>query len=59
MTTIQRSTSTPENKDEYGLVAKDLLSAISHRILGTLVQHISLVADFLTRRLPRFSFSAL
>jgi len=44
-----RSTSTPENKNEYGAVAQDLLRAISHRVLGTLVQHISLVANVLTR----------
>lgn len=44
-----RSASNPENKDEYGAIAQNLLRAISHRVLGTLVQHINLVAHFLTR----------
>jgi len=56
---MQRSASNPENKNEYGAVAQDLLRAISHRVLGILVQHINLVAHFLTRRLPTFSFSAV
>ena len=55
---MQRS-SNPENKDEYGAVAQDLLRAISHRVLGTLIQHINLVAQFLTRRLPTYSISAV
>ncbi|KAH9987160.1 transcription factor IIIC subunit delta N-term-domain-containing protein [Russula compacta] len=44
-----RSASSSEDKSEYGAIAQDLLSSISHRVLGTLVQHIDLVAHLLTR----------
>jgi len=44
-----RSESSPEIRSEYGTVARDLLSTISHRVLGTLLQHINLVAHLLTQ----------
>lgn len=53
-TATQRSASNSENKNEYGAVAQGLLRAISHRILGTLVWHMNLVAHLLTRKLPDF-----
>lgn len=49
---MQRLTSSSENQNEYGAVARDLLGTISHRILGTFLRHISLVAHLLTRKLP-------
>jgi len=51
-TAAQRSASNSENKNEYGAVAQGLLRAISHRVLGTLVRHMNLVARLLTRKLP-------
>lgn len=48
----QKSASGPENQSEYGTVAQYLLSAISHRVLAILVQHIDRVSHFLTRKLP-------
>ncbi|KAI9510017.1 putative zinc-finger of transcription factor IIIC complex-domain-containing protein [Russula earlei] len=44
-----RLSSSPENRNEFGTVARDLMSAISHRVLGILVQHIDFVAHLLTR----------
>ena len=48
---IQRSTSSLENRTEYGAIARDLLGTISHRVLKIFLQHIDLVAHLLTRKL--------
>jgi hypothetical protein len=49
---VQRSTSSLENRTEYGTIARDLLGTISHRVLKIFLQHVNLVVHLLTRKLP-------
>jgi len=49
---MQKSAQSLESRNEFGAVAQDLLSAISYRVLGILIQQIDLVAHLLTRKLP-------
>ncbi|KAI0294320.1 transcription factor IIIC subunit delta N-term-domain-containing protein, partial [Multifurca ochricompacta] len=44
-----KSTSNPEIQREYETIARGLLNAISHRVLGALIQEIASAIDLLTR----------
>ncbi|KAI0251386.1 putative zinc-finger of transcription factor IIIC complex-domain-containing protein [Lactifluus subvellereus] len=44
-----RSATSPETRNEYGAVARGLLSAVSYRVLGALVRHIDTVVHLLTQ----------
>lgn len=48
---MQRSATSPEMQNEYGAVARGLLSVVSYRVLGALVRHIGTVGHLLTRKL--------